>query len=115
MPTLTITNLTSSPVLVQELYASVPASGTLATERTQSDVLGMSSFLTSVAAGDLSYVITYSDEELAAGLAGAPIFANVDRPDSSSVATGLEIYNTDDTAPNYSDGTDWRDAAGSLT
>jgi hypothetical protein len=67
MPTLTITNLTSDPVLVQELYASVPASGTLATERSQADVDGMSSFLQSVADGDLSYAITFSATELAAG------------------------------------------------
>lgn len=68
MPTLTITNNTSSPVLVQELYASVPASGTLSTSRTMEDVMGMTSFLASVAAGTLSYTITYSTLEKDAGM-----------------------------------------------
>ena len=68
MATLTITNNTSEPVLVQELYAFVPASGTLVTDRTYADVMGMPSFLASVAAGDLSYALTYTAEELAAGV-----------------------------------------------
>lgn len=37
------------------------------------------------------------------------------RPDPDSVPVGTIIYNTDDNAPNYSDGTNWRDATGTLT
>lgn len=84
MPTLTITNLTAEPVLVQELYSFVPASGTLATERTQSDVEGMPGFLASVADGILSYTLAYSAAERAAGVEtpesltdlGAPVAAS---------------------------------------
>lgn len=71
MATLTITNNTSEPVLVQELYAFVPASGSLETSRSYADVQAMSSFLAAVAAGTLSYSLSYTDEERKAGVDAA--------------------------------------------
>lgn len=44
-----------------------------------------------------------------------PNHTNANRPDPSSVPVGFHIYNTEDNAPNYSDGTNWRDAAGTIT
>ena len=43
------------------------------------------------------------------------VFTNAERPDASTVAPGTQIWNSDDKAPNYSDGTDWYDAVGNLT
>ena len=37
------------------------------------------------------------------------------RPDASTFLPGTGIYNTDDKAWNYSDGTSWYDALGGLT
>ncbi len=44
-----------------------------------------------------------------------PVFSNATRPLANTVPVGTEIYNTSDNAPNYSDGTDWRTAAGVIT
>lgn len=98
MATLTITNNTSEPVLVQELYATVAANGTLSTEgRTRADVEGMTSFLASVAAGDLSYVLTPSDDEVAAGvhLTGSETVANLGAPAAAGVAVHAAVPATD--------------------
>lgn len=44
------------------------------------------------------------------------IYSNAERPVASDFAQGESIWNTDDNAPNYSDGAgNWRDAAGSIT
>lgn len=43
------------------------------------------------------------------------VFADSTRPAASGVAAGGYVYNTDDNAPNWSDGTNWRDAAGNVT
>ena len=42
-------------------------------------------------------------------------FSNATRPSPASVAVGTMIFNTDDNAPNFSDGTNWRDAVGTIT
>lgn len=42
-------------------------------------------------------------------------YSNATRPTASLVPAGVMIWNTDDTAPNYSDGVNWRDAIGNLT
>ena len=42
-------------------------------------------------------------------------WADGTRAAASSMNPGTMIYNTDDNAPNWSDGTNWRDAAGSVT
>ncbi len=42
-------------------------------------------------------------------------FSNGTRPDPATQPIGFPIYNTDDSAPNYSDGVIWRDAAGDPT
>lgn len=45
----------------------------------------------------------------------APSYAAADRPDASTVPVGTEIFNLADNVPNWSDGTNWRDAQGNLT
>ncbi len=47
--------------------------------------------------------------------AALEVFDNASRPGPTTVNIGTCIYNTDDSAPNYSDGTIWRDAAGVAT
>ena len=43
------------------------------------------------------------------------VYANATRPAASSLKLGTQIWNSDDLAPNWSDGTNWRDAAGVVT
>jgi hypothetical protein len=49
--------------------------------------------------------------------ADAPLaqYSNATRPAASSVPAGTLIDNTDDNAPNKSDGTNWRDMMGAVT
>lgn len=42
-------------------------------------------------------------------------FTNTNRPSASSYPIGSSIWNTSDNSPNYSDGTNWRDAMGNIT
>lgn len=43
------------------------------------------------------------------------VCSDANRPAASSWPVGLPIWNTDDNAVNYSDGTNWRSAIGELT
>lgn len=44
------------------------------------------------------------------------VYANTTRPAASLFLAGFQIWNTDDAAPNYSDGDgNWRDAVGNIT
>ena len=43
------------------------------------------------------------------------VYSNATRPSATLYPAGFMIWNTSDSAPNYSDGTDWRDAVGVLT
>ncbi len=49
------------------------------------------------------------------GVNGIDTQTNAGRPAANSVPTGYEIFNTDDGFPNWSDGTNWVDATGSVT
>jgi hypothetical protein len=51
---------------------------------------------------------TYSTEPL-------PVFTDATRPDASTVAVGLQIWNSSAHAPQWSDGTVWRDLDGHAT
>jgi hypothetical protein len=43
------------------------------------------------------------------------VYSNATRPAATTFAAGVMIFNTDDCAPNWSDGSVWRDAYGILT
>lgn len=42
-------------------------------------------------------------------------YSNATRPDASTKSLGTPIWNTDDEAVQYSDGTNWRDKDGNVT
>ncbi len=42
------------------------------------------------------------------------IYTTANRPDSSKIPVGSMIFNTSTNIPNFSDGTNWRDAAGTI-
>jgi hypothetical protein len=44
-----------------------------------------------------------------------PSYSNATRPAANTVPVFTSIWNTDDNAPNWSDGANWRDAAGLVT
>ena len=49
------------------------------------------------------------------GNVSAPVYNNTTRPSAATMKAGSQIWNSDDNAPNYSDGSAWRDAVGNLT
>lgn len=42
-------------------------------------------------------------------------FTNLTRPNAADYPPGAWIWNLDDNAPNWSDGTNWRDSDGNIT
>jgi hypothetical protein len=57
-----------------------------------------------------------NDGKLVANMFSQPDqVTNLSRPPASEYPAGTSVWNSDDAAPNFSDGTDWRDAAGNLT
>ena len=46
------------------------------------------------------------------GRLGKAVFTDANRGTASAYAAGTEIWNSDDAAPNWSDGSVWKDAAG---
>jgi hypothetical protein len=47
--------------------------------------------------------------------ASSDVYGPGELPDASTVAVGTAVYSIADNAPVYSDGTNWRDAMGTLT
>jgi hypothetical protein len=74
--------------------------------------------------GNLGTVISLGDHELtttgcltantvtATVVLELPTYNDSTRPTASTLTAGSAIYNTDDSAPNFSDGTQWRSATG---
>lgn len=52
---------------------------------------------------------------LVAAAPGGTVKSNATRGAASAYSAGMMIWNTDDNAPNWSDGSAWRDAAGNIT
>lgn len=110
----TITNVHSDKVYISCLYTSLDVGQSVNWDVSQSQLdaesqlnqLVVDGYLTMSFAGGGSYpeipdpTVTYS---------------NTTRPAATSVAAGTMIFNTDDNAPNFSDGTNWRDADGVIT
>jgi len=73
-----------------------------------------------VLAGLVSYAWSSLPEYLTPGLfAASPIplqiFSNTTRPPANSVDMGTTIFNSDDGAPNWSNGANWVDSSGNPT
>jgi hypothetical protein len=68
MATLIVQNLTASDVFVTDLYATIPASGSVSTTRSSSDLARMYSLMSLITAGTLAASVTYSADEIGSGL-----------------------------------------------
>lgn len=72
MATLTITNLTSSPVYITELYTSVLTTAPLVTSRPLAALSGMAGLQAAITAATVSLAVTPTADELASGLLSPP-------------------------------------------
>lgn len=84
MADVTITNLTTSPVYLRDLYTSVPASKSITVSRAASDLSRMSGLQAAVAAGTVAVSVVLNAVEQASGLAVIP--GTVEAQDMAPVA-----------------------------
>lgn len=84
MADVTITNLTTSPLHIGDLYATIPASASVVIQRYASDLPRMAALQAAVAAGTAAVTVVLNAAELASGLATAD--ASVQAVDVAAVA-----------------------------
>ena len=68
MATLTVQNLTSSPVYIRDLYATIAPNGSISTIRFESDLSRMGGLQAAIAAGQVAASIQLSSTEQSSGL-----------------------------------------------
>lgn len=85
MASFVITNLRTTPTLVQDFYATIPGSSSITVaNRSVHELDGMRDLKAKVAAGDVSISISYTATDLTAGFAQAP--GSVEAVDAAAVA-----------------------------
>ena len=111
------TNNSAAGIFLSQLYAEIAAGGYIQTQRTKADLDGDQTLKEYVAAGTISLAFTAeTGDDVALGFSEVPEnYTDVLRPLATAVPAFTFIWNTDDEALNWSDGTDWRDANGALT
>lgn len=121
---LTITNLASTATYIRDLYITLDASAAVTVERSAGEIDDMVGLKELQAAGTVSVAVVESTTEQASSVSETvsaalplvlPSYDDAGRPDPAAVTAGTAIWNTDDGAPNFSDGTNWVDAAGVTT
>jgi hypothetical protein len=113
----TITNIGSDQIHLSAYGTVLDAGGSLQTRRVMTDIVGDESLKALVVAGSVSLAFAKeAGDDVVGGFGAAPAqYNDAGRPAATAVPAFTFIYNTDDAAPNWSDGTDWRDAAGVIT
>jgi hypothetical protein len=117
----TFTNTTSSPIFISLLYKQLGATGSadasVTVSKTLSELDQEQSLKALVESGDvtLSFASESGDSAAMGAQESMASFDDAGRPAASAWPLFSPIWNTDDNAPNWSDGTNWRDAAGTIT
>lgn len=118
----TFTNTTSQPIYVHTLQKALAATGAsgavVTTRRTPADLDRDQTLKANVVGGYITLGFTLETGDtaaLGASSAGMASYSNATRPAASTVPAFVPIWNTSDNAPNWSDGTNWRDASGIIT
>jgi hypothetical protein len=73
MADVTIANLTAAPLLIQDLYTTIPANGTITVSRHTTDLARMSSLQAAVAANQCTVAVVLTATETASTLVTASI------------------------------------------
>lgn len=117
----TFTNTTADPIFLNFAYRELTPSGTardsLTVSKTLSELDQAQDLKVLVENGDvaLTFALEAGDSASVGAQETYPAFSNTTRPAAAAWPLFSPIWNTDDNAPNFSDGTDWRDAAGVIT
>jgi hypothetical protein len=114
----TFTNITAAENLfLSQLYRNLAPGEAVQTRRTMADLEGDQPLKQLVTAGKISLAfLEETGDDVALGFMSAlKSYTNATRPAATAVPTFSAIWNTDDNAPNWSDGAAWRDSAGVVT
>ena len=112
----TITNISSDPVYISLLYASLAPSAARTVQRTQSQLDAETQLLQLVLDSKVSLGFTSeATDSVGTGFESVPVsFSNANRPSPTTIPAFTSIWNTDENALNWSDGTNWRDSTGAI-
>lgn len=112
-----ITNIGSDQIHLSAYGTVLNPGGEVETRRGMADIVGDESLKALIVSGDVSLVFTKeAGDDVVGGFGDTPpSYSDGTRPAATAVPAFTFIFNTDDAAPNWSDGTIWRDAAGVAT
>jgi hypothetical protein len=119
---LTITNLTTSPVFIRDLYTAVQPGTPVVIQRSAGQLEAMTGLQAAIQAGSVSIALVPSAAETASQVYQVIDVANPDklpsyttagRPVASTVPLS-SIWNSTTGIPNFSNGAAWVDAAGAV-
>ena len=110
----TITNVSTDLVY---FHISMSPGQSITTRRTTADLERDHRLSELVASGlvTLAFTKEFGDDATMGLDSPLPSYSNATRPAATTIPARTAIWNTDDSAENFSDGTNWRDNAGNLT
>ena len=114
----TITNVSSAQQYVSCLVKSLEPSEIATWTGSQSELDAQSQLKQLAADGLVTYVVSAGTDNVDIRELTPTTFVSYTndlRPLPNTVPPGTGIWNTDDKAPNWSDGTNWRDSVGVIT
>lgn len=113
----TFTNATSDILAIAAFYRSLAASESITVSMTAAQYDQELGLKTLVEDGSLTIdsIVAESGDSSALSAVVGPSYDDAGRPAATTVPLFSAIWNTDDGAPNYSDGTNWVDSAGVTT
>jgi len=112
----TITNASSEDQFISLLYKTLAVGESVTVSKSRSELDQELEFKKMVQAGTLTIAFEMEDGDSAAiGTEAHPAFSDTSRPSASDWPIFAAIWNTDDDALNWSDGANWKDAAGVTT
>lgn len=112
----TFTNASAEDVFLSLLYKNLAPGASVTVSKSRSELDQEQAVKKLVAAGTivLSFA-TEAGDDAQVGTEPWPSFSNITRPLPPDWPIFAAIWNTDDNALNWTDGTNWRDAAGAIT
>jgi len=112
----TFTNASSGDVFLSLLYKNLAAGEAVTVSKSRSELDMEQELKKLVQAGTIVLSFAVEDgDDAALGTEPWPPFTDLSRPAPADWPLFGAIWNTDDNALNWTDGTNWRDAAGVIT
>lgn len=112
----TFTNAGAEEIFISLLYKSLAAGASVTVSKSRSELDQEQPLKALVQAGTV--VLSFAEEagdDAALGTESFPPFTDLTRPAATAWPLYGAIWNTDDDALNWTDGTNWLDATGAIT